>query len=223
MKNNVKLIICLVTCCFILTILNACGYKEYAGAVKEQNLAMQQRRLIHQADQEAKRRAHKEKMLMLAVNAMKAAQATADKSDDVMVPMLVMTLENSWIMSEAINSMNYKPEQTLAIQAPDSFGDGVRKSTAAILGVGGIILGIQNSDNMAEIAVAGIHGAGTNITGNSNTFSSGSGDSLGTVNLTGEGAFSSSRATTTDNSDNSDNSVVSTPGEVVPEPTPKTE
>jgi len=198
MKKVAKIVVYCVISAFALASLNACGYKDYANAVKEQNLTIQQKRLMYQADKESERRIHKEKMLLMAISAMAAAKTTEDGSDDVMVPMLIMTLENSWIMSEAIASMNYKPEQTFAIQAPDSFGDGVKKSAGAILGIGAIALGFQNSKNMKDIAVAGMNGAGTNITGDNNTYSSGSGDSLGTLDLSGEGSYSNIKPTTTD-------------------------
>jgi len=164
----------IILSCFTLLGISACGQKEYFEAVKEQNVTIQSMNMANEARREREEQRHQERMLTLMQTSMQAAASTKDKTDDVLVPLLIMSMEDKRIMAKALTAGNEKPMQLQTIKAPDSFGDGVRKSTGALLGIGGIIMGITQSNNMADIAAAGMNAAGVHnsITGDSNTITS---------------------------------------------------
>jgi hypothetical protein len=157
--------------CFSMLGLTACGQKEYFEAVKEQNITIQSMNLADRAARAKEEERHEERMLLLMQNSMRAAASTKDKTDDILVPLLIMSMEDKRVMAKALTANSEKPMQFQHIKAPDSFGDGVQKSTAALLGIGGIILGITQSNNLADIATAGLNAAGTHniVSGEGNT------------------------------------------------------
>lgn len=150
-----------------------------------------------EAKREADQRAHELKMTQLTANLMTAAAQTPEKSDDVIAPMMVMVLEDKWNMAKSV--ADSKPQPAMAqIQAPTTIGDEIKKAGSTLIGLGGIYLGIKQSDNMADVAKAGIAGAGTH-----NTASDGS--AINTGDESTAGANKPADSYNTDNSDNSNN------------------
>lgn len=158
--------------CFSLT---ACGdYGKYAQAMKEQNIALQVQADKEEAKREAEQRKHEEKMLTLTNSALQAAALTPEKTDDVITPLTIMVLEDKWQTSRMLEQSRKRPAPVAQIQAPTTVGDEIRKAGSTFLGLGGIYLGVRQSDNMADVAKAGIASAGTH-----NTASDGSAINMG--------------------------------------------
>jgi hypothetical protein len=83
-------------------------------------------------------------------------------------------------------------EQQVALQpikAPETFGEAVRNSTGAILGIGGIIVGLTQSNNLKDVAVAGMNAAGTHniVSGEGNSIVNDSYKSASQNSMTGDG------------------------------------
>lgn len=151
--------------CFALVLpMVGCGkdYSQYAQAVKEQNITRQLRMETERREREYEQRKHEEKMAKLTGDLVMAAGKTENPNDDMMVPLMVMMMEDKWAMAQASVAANEPKEQLAVIRPPDTIGDTIQKSTGAILGLGGIWLGIKQSDNLASVATAGIANAGTN-------------------------------------------------------------
>ena len=186
---------------FVSLSLVGCGakdYSNYAQAVKEQNITLQLMADKKEAKREAEQRAHELKMTQLTANLMTAAAQTPEKSDDVIAPMMVMVLEDKWNMSKSV--VDSKPQPAMAqIQAPETLGDSVKKMGGTILGLGGIYLGVRQSDNMADVAKVGILNAGTH-----NSASGGSAVTSGD-NSSSSGNTNEGQATDSYNTDNSTN------------------
>lgn len=145
--------------------LTACGdYGKYAQAVKEQNIALQVQADKEDAKREAAQRKHEEKMLTLTNSALQAAALTPEKTDDVTTPLMIMVLEDKWQTSRMLADSKKRPAAVAQIQAPTTIGDEIKKAGSTLLGLGGIYLGVRQSDNMADVAKAGIAGAGTHNT-----------------------------------------------------------
>ena len=183
---------------FISLSLVGCGakdYTNYAQAVKEQNITLQLMADKKEAKREADQRAHELKMAQLTANLMTAAAQTPEKSDDVIAPMMVMVLEDKWNMSKS--AIDARPQPAMAqIQAPTTIGDEIKKAGSTLLGLGGIYLGVKQSDNLADVAKTGILNAGTH-----NTASDGS-----AINIGSESTNSANKPADSYNTDNSDNS-----------------
>lgn len=144
-------------------LMGCADQSKYYDAVKAQNTTIQSLRT--QAMQE-KRDAdirHEERMTQLIKDAMTAAASTEDKTDDVLVPMLIMNMEDKRIMAEALTAGKNNMPSLQPIKAPETAGEFIRNSTGALLGVGAIVTGIIQSNNMKDIAVAGMNAAGTRI------------------------------------------------------------
>ena len=152
-------------------MLMGCGQKEYYNAIRTQNETIVRINAQREAEREKEERLHEEKMSMIMQSAMNAAAKTPDVTDDVLLPVLFMNMENQRTLAKVLTADKNKSLQLQKIKAPDSFGDNVRKSTGMILGIGGIILGVTQSHNMKDVAIAGINGAGNkmNVTGDNNS------------------------------------------------------
>jgi len=139
-------------------------YKYYADAIKEQQVT-QQLLQAQQANIAADRQnKHQLRMTELMGQMAKAASASPDKTDDMMVPLLFMIMEDKFQMAE-INRQNSAPaQQNFVMKAPETTGEIIRSSTGLILGLGGLGLGIIQSNNMTDIATAGINAAGVHNT-----------------------------------------------------------
>ena len=162
----------------LCTSLVGCAGKEYtsyANAVKEQNVTLQLMADKESAKREAAQLKHEEKMLLLTSNALQAVAATPDKTDDVITPLMLMVLEDKWLTTRALADAT-TPKVTLGkIEAPETVGESVQKMGGTLLGLAGVALGITQSNNAKDIAVAGINGAGTHNTATDSHITSGDG------------------------------------------------
>jgi hypothetical protein len=148
----------------VILLLSGCGQKEYYDAVKAQNITINSMNIEkHKSEQLAEAR-HEERMLVLIKSSMTAAAGTPEKTDDVLVPLLIMSIEDKRVMAHALTANSNKQMQLHIIKAPETFGEAVQKSTSAILGVGAIVSGIIQSNNLTDVATAGISSAGTTNT-----------------------------------------------------------
>ncbi len=167
------------------------GYGDYAQAVKEQNITLQLMAEKETTKREEAQRKHEEKMLTLTGNVMQAVAKTPDTSDDVIAPIMVMVLEDKWQTTKTLGDAT-KPTVALnKIEAPESVGDSVRKMGSTILGIGGIALGIVQSNNLADVAKTGINGAGVHDsynTTNTDSYKTNNGDAAleGAASLEGD-------------------------------------
>lgn len=170
---NGKKILTTALCFALILPMVGCGkdYSQYAQAVKEQNITRQLRMETERREREYAQRQHEAKMAKLTGDLVMAAGKTENPNDDMMVPLMVMMMEDKWAMAQAAAAANAPKEQLAVIRPPDTIGDTIQKSTGAILGLGGIWLGIKQSDNLAKVATTGITNAGTNtyVSGENNS------------------------------------------------------
>ena len=170
---NVKSILIVSLCIALALPLVGCSkdYSQYAQAVKEQNITQQLRIETEQREREYTQQKHEAKMLALAGNLINAAAATDSKNDDMMVPLIIMMMEDKWAMAQANANANTASPQLVAIEAPETTGEVLRSSTGLVLGLGGLALGIIQSNNLTEVATAGMAAAGTHnvVSGENNT------------------------------------------------------
>jgi hypothetical protein len=204
--------IAVITSFSFMTI--GCGQKEYYSAIKSQNETITQLNLIEQQKEREADLIHEQRMAEIMKNSMIAAANTPDMTDDVLVPILFMNMENQRTMAKALVAQNKRPIQLQPIKAPDSFGDNVKKSAGLILGVGGLILGIAQSNNMKDIAVAGMNATGTKIdvSGNDNAITT---DSYKLQNNGNDNAITTGDVMVLQN-DGNDNAI--TTGDVITPP-----
>lgn len=176
-------IISLVAISLMSVGLMGCGnHGEYVKAVSDQNLKIHEMNLQHQTNKERENFLHEEKMSTLMSNAMLSAGATPDKMDDVLVPLLFASMEDKKVMADALSKNdNIIPFQK--IEAPETFSEAIKNSTGLILGGAGVALGIVQSNNMADIAIAGISRSGTSTTYNT----SGENHTVGSYNEANSG------------------------------------
>jgi hypothetical protein len=162
------------------------SYKAYANAIKEQEVTRQLMIAQQRNQSEDRQRKHELKMTELMGTMAQAASASPDKTDDMMVPLLFMIMEDKFQMAEITRQSSQPLNQPIVMKAPETTGEMIRSSTGLVLGLGGIALGIMNSQNMADIAEAGLAAAGnTNtVNGDGNTLTSDSYKS-GSQNLMG--------------------------------------
>jgi hypothetical protein len=154
-------------CIASLFLIGGCGQKEYYSAMQAQNVTIQKLNNRQIEIETARDNKHEEHMLLLINNSMNACAKTPDKTDDVLVPMLIMNMENQWMLGKVLASKNGTHTMQLqTIKAPETFGEAVKNSTGAILGIGAIWAGIHQSDNLADVAVAGMASAGVHNTVN---------------------------------------------------------
>lgn len=171
MKKGIKIISCLVISSMMLM---GCGQKEYYQAVNNQNQAITEMNIKAQEDERRNDQIHEQNMLKMMSQSMESASRSPEITDDILVPILFMNMENQRTMAKVLMNKNGNVMALQPIKAPDSFGDNVRKSAGLILGIGGIALGISQSHALKDVAVAGIGAAGTKITasGDGNTITS---------------------------------------------------
>lgn len=203
----IKKLIASTLCVAFLTTLMGCSgkeYAQYAQAVKEQNITRQLRMETERRVREDAQRQHEIKMATLTGKLMTAAAKTDSKNDDLMVPMMVMLLEDKWSTTKTIAAMNQKPDELATIKPPETTGELIQKSTGLLLGLGGVWLGITQSNNLADVATAGIAGAGTHntVSGKNNTLTSGSHNTDSYNEASGTNSNVGDVITTTDNSSN---------------------
>jgi len=168
-RKSVTSIFCILITFFVGLFFSGCaGQKEYYSAIKSQNETIQKLNAANAAKEAEADRKHEEQMTLLLTNSMVAAAATPDKTDDVLIPLLIMSFEDKRVMAKALSNNNdvYKFQ---VIEAPESAGDFVRKSSSALLGVGAIVSGIIQSNNTKDIAVEGLKASGSSVSGDNNS------------------------------------------------------
>jgi hypothetical protein len=151
---------------------------------------------------------HEARMLLLIQQSMTAAANTPEKTDDVLVPIIIMSIEDKRIMAHALTANSRQAIQFQKIKAPETFGEAVQKSTGAILGIGAIVNSAIQSNNLADVATAGITSAGTTntISGDGNSITNDSYKSGSQNTITGDGNETTGGSiTSTNTQDNSNN------------------
>jgi hypothetical protein len=175
-KMNVKRILTAILCLSLVLPLVGCGqdYGQYAQAVKEQNITRQLRMETAVREREYLQKQHELKMAQITGSLVLAAAKTDSPNDDMMVPMVIMMMEDKWAMANMAARASEPKDQMATIEAPETIGETIQKSTGLLLGAGAIWLGITQSNNMESIATSGMNAAGaTNtINGDGNTLTS---------------------------------------------------
>lgn len=171
---------------FVPVMLVGCSgqdYGQYTQAVKEQNVTTQIRIEAANREREERDRKHEEKMMAFAVNAMQAAGVTKDKTDDLMVPMVLMLLEDKWSVAKMVEASNQKEPQLQTVKAPETTGELISKAAPAVLSLGGMALSgfttwtnNQTTSDLLNAATLGtsIVMSGEGNTTNTDSFKSGS-------------------------------------------------
>jgi hypothetical protein len=128
-------------------------------------------------------------MVKILQTSLNAAAQTPDKMDDVLIPVLLMNMENQRTMAKALMAGKERQVALQPIKAPETFGEAVKNSTGAILGIGGIIVGLTQSNNLKDVAVAGMNAAGTHniVSGEGNSIVNDSYKSGSQNTMTGDG------------------------------------
>lgn len=146
-----------------MLLLGGCAqdYGSYTHAVKEQNVTAQIRIEAAERAKEERKMQHQENMMQFATAAMAAASASKNTADDVTVPLVLMIMEDKWAVAETMASANEKPMQMQRIEAPESVGDVIQKSTGALLGVASLGLSAYNSSTTADVLKTAVAAAGT--------------------------------------------------------------
>lgn len=175
----------------VLPLLVACGQKEYYQAVKEQNITLQLRMENERATRTDRSMRQDRETLVLIEKLSVATGKTATPHDDFMAAMMLMMVQDKSNMADLAYNLTKKDMQLQKIEAPDSAGDIIQKSTGLILGAAGLTLGIMQSNNSRDIALAGIAGAGVHntVSGENNILTSDSYKS-GTDNIVNAGGDS---------------------------------
>jgi len=161
MKKSIKL---LVSVAIMSLLLAGCGQKEYYTAMEKQNTLIYQMNLQHEHEKMLDEQRHEEHMARLFQTSLSAAAQTKDKTDDVLIPILLMNMENQRTMAKALAAGKERQMALQPIKAPETFGEAVKNSTGAILGIGAIWAGIAQSNNLTDVAIAGMAGAGVHNT-----------------------------------------------------------
>jgi hypothetical protein len=186
MKKFLKI----VTPMIILSIVLAgWGHKEYFSAVKAQNETIHHMNLQREHEKYIEEQHHEEYMVKILQTSLNAAAQTPDKMDDVLIPVLLMNMENQRTMAKALMAGKERQIAFQPIKAPETFGEAVKNSTGAILGIGGIIVGLTQSNNLKDVAVAGMNAAGTHniVSGDGNSVINDSYKSGSQNTMTGDG------------------------------------
>ncbi len=183
-----------ITICSLLAIsLVGCAqdYGQYAQAIKEQNLTRQlysEQQLRHR---EFAQRKHEEKMAVIAGQLIIAANKSESPNDDMMVPLVLMMMEDKWSMAQASNKT--EPMNFVTIQPPETTGELIQKSTGLLLGLGALGLSAYQTYNLSEVAKTGINSAGTKVSGSNNSitgdYGTANGDTVNTTHIVPESSM----------------------------------
>jgi hypothetical protein len=193
--------------CVLLTIstVGCADYGQYAQAKKEEAIAAQLLASREEAKEALEQREHEAKMITLTNNLMTAVAGTTDKTDDVLAPLMVMMLEDKWSQTKTMSTLLKPKPQVSEIKAPESAGEFLQKATNLVLGAGGIYLGVRQSDNMKDVATAGINGAGTHTTATNGSFINTGKTGDGSVNSGSSAPVTTTNTTATTSSYNTAN------------------
>lgn len=170
----VRKIICLA---LIPLFLTSCAgltggksdWKSYYDAQKQLQLEKQLNDLKDERQEADAQRKHEEKMLKLSGDILLAVGKTENKVDDVLGPLMIAVLEEKYQTTRMITQLTKKKSQPVPIKAPETFGEKARALTPLILGMTGLAVNWRMSENMADVAVAGINGAGHVVSGSNST------------------------------------------------------
>lgn len=186
----------------VLPFLVGCGQKEYYQAVKEQNITMQLRMENERATRADRSMRQDRETIVLIEKLALSTGKTKTPHDDFMAAMMLMMVQDKSNMSDLAYNLTKKDMQLQTIQAPDTVGDIIQKSTGLVLGGAGLTLGIMQSNNMKDIAVAGMNAAGThnNVSGTNNTLNADAFKSGSSNTVTAGGNSSISGGTVDDGS-----------------------
>ncbi len=172
--------------------MTACGFDKYYDAIGAQNAIIHQINVDRKATERREDIQHQENMMLLMESAIASAAETDSETDDVMVPMMIMMLEDKRTMAKALTAQHKRNISLHEIKAPDTFGDGVKKSAGVLGIVAGAVVGIVVSNNVTDIAKSAIAGSGTHTTMNGNDNSTATADNGSSVvqdtTLSGEGS-----------------------------------
>jgi len=166
--------------CFLLflPLISGCADRtQYYQAVREQNTAIQIQRSAFERELKEIRQRHQERMVQMIGQAMKAAALTPDHTDDIMVPVLFLVLQDKWDMVEMMPKQNPGPGQMQKIEAPSDGADYLKAASPyfGMLLTG--LVGWKAFDTVADVA-AQAGGQyflnGQNATMNQNSFNTGS-------------------------------------------------
>jgi hypothetical protein len=158
MKKFLKVVAPMI---ILSVVLTGCGQKEYYSAVKAQNETIHHMNLQREHEKYLEEQHHEEYMVKILQTSLNAASQTPDKMDDVLIPILLMNMENQRTMARALMAGKEQQMALQPIKAPETFGEAVKNSTGAILGIGAIWAGIAQSNNLTDVALGGMAAAGT--------------------------------------------------------------
>ncbi len=153
------------------------NYSQYAQAVKEQNITRQLRSEQQLRHKEDAQRKHEEKMAVITGQLIMAASKSESPNDDMMVPLILMMMEDKWVMAQAAGKN--EPVVLATIKPPETTGELIRSSTSLILGLGALGLSAYNTYSISEVAKTGINNAGTIIPGSNNSITGAYGTASG--------------------------------------------
>lgn len=190
--------------------LAGCGRDAYYQAIKEQNITTQLRMENERLIREDKKLRHEKDMVALIEKLSVATGKTENTNDDLLASVMLMMTQDKNNMADLAYNLTKKDTPLQVIEAPDSFGDTIQKSTGLLVGGAAIALGIVQSNNMAEIATAGINSAGTHVSGTGNITTTGNASSSITSTATGDGASATLISASTANSTSADNTSTNT-------------
>lgn len=150
--------IALLVLLLLLLALGGCANDKYYSAVTAQNERILKQHNDAVARQEREDAARHERLAKLDQAMIEAAGRTRDTTDDILVPLIIAQRETFSTLVGAQKPV--APPPLLAIEPPEKISDVIKSSTPLVLGAGGIVAGVWQNENMKEIALGGIAGAG---------------------------------------------------------------
>lgn len=168
----------LISVLLLFTLIGCADRDEYYKAHQQRESSRQlyqekaERQRAYEREQlELKRMAHRERMSVLSAQALAAAAATENKIDDVLVPYHLASLEDKWAIADLLAETRTSAPVEIKydhIEAPEKPSEYARIGANLLLGGGALYLGIQSSNNLKDVAVAGINSAGNHFYGDGN-------------------------------------------------------
>jgi len=162
---------------FILTsffLVGCSANTEYYKAVQKQNEVLMQQQIAKEKAEREEDNRHQEMMMNFLQKSTEAAAKTPEITDDILVPMLVMNMEQQRLLAKALQAPHQKGLVLHEIKAPETAGEFMKNSTSLVLGGLGIYAGLKASDNLVDLGIAGLNAAGNKLTvsGNNNKVNS---------------------------------------------------
>lgn len=155
----------IIVVAMLFLLLTGCANRsDYYQAVKEQNITIQLRMENERLLREDRKQQHTENMVKLIEHVAIATGKTDSTTDDNMAMMMIMLAQDKNQISELAYAFTSKGQQLQTIEAPETTGELIQKSTAMVLGLGAITAGILQSNNLTEIATDGMKNSKANYT-----------------------------------------------------------